>query len=155
MQKATKGEISYTLASGTPLKGNVYEHVSYSAPGLDIIDEFTLKEFFDFHFVYKQPLQGFTTLKIVEEIGLIKNIHQPIGDFSSGMKQRVKLAQAIFTQSDILLLDEPCSHLDNTGLEQYHRWITEYKAGRIVIIASNDAKEYTFCNHILPIEDYK
>jgi ABC-type multidrug transport system ATPase subunit len=71
------------------------------------------------------------------------------------MRQRVKLAQAIFTNSPLLLLDEPCTNLDRSDYELYHRLIQTYTAGKTVIVSSNDPQEYSFCQHQLSILDYK
>ena len=71
------------------------------------------------------------------------------------MKQRVKLAQAIFTDSKILLLDEPCSNLDQAGVEQYRDWMDRFSNERLVIVASNDVREYYFCREQIVLEDYK
>ena len=77
----------------------------------------------------------------------MKNVQSKlVGDFSSGMKQRVKLAQAIFTDAPLLLLDEPCSNLDKHGIAQYQKWITTYQNNRTIIVASNDSNEYSFCD---------
>ena len=65
------------------------------------------------------------------------------------MKQRIKLAQAIFSDTPVLLLDEPCTNLDSTGFELYHRLIKEYCSDKIVIVSSNDVNEYSFCETIL------
>ena len=83
------------------------------------------------------------------------NADKPIADYSSGMKQRVKLAQAIFSDTPVLLLDEPCSNLDQQGVGQYNSWIEQYSKDRLVIIASNDEREYHFCKERIRIEDYK
>jgi ABC-type multidrug transport system ATPase subunit len=71
------------------------------------------------------------------------------------MKQRVKLAQAIFADSPVLLLDEPCTNLDQQGVAQYREWMEQYAANRMVIVASNDPREYFFCKEQIVLEDYK
>jgi ABC-type multidrug transport system ATPase subunit len=71
------------------------------------------------------------------------------------MKQRVKLAQAIFSNTVILLLDEPCSNLDVQGIELYHSLINDYCKERLVIVSSNDEVEYKFTNERISILDYK
>ncbi len=75
--------------------------------------------------------------------------------YSSGMKQRVKLAQSIFSDTPIILLDEPCTNLDITGIELYHQLIDEYCKSRLVIVSSNDEVEYKFCRQKININDYK
>lgn len=62
------------------------------------------------------------------------------------MKQRVKLAQAIFADTPVLLLDEPCTNLDQQGIDLYTQLIRDYSRDRIVIVASNDEKEYKVCD---------
>jgi ABC-type multidrug transport system ATPase subunit len=71
------------------------------------------------------------------------------------MKQRVKLAQCIFSDSAIVLLDEPCTNLDMAGIELYNRLIIDYCKDRLVVVSSNDEVEYKFCNKTLNIKDWK
>jgi len=86
---------------------------------------------------------------------LEKAVNKQIRYYSSGMKQRVKLAQAIFSDTAILLLDEPCTNLDLAGIELYHRLVNEYCQNRLVIVSSNDEVEYRFCKERMNINDYK
>jgi len=71
------------------------------------------------------------------------------------MKQRVKLAQCIFSDTSLVLLDEPCTNLDAAGIELYHRLITTYCKNRMVVVSSNDEVEYSFCKAVINISDYK
>ena len=71
------------------------------------------------------------------------------------MKQRVKLALAIFSKAPILLLDEPCSNLDQQGINLYHDLIDTYTSEKLVLVASNDPNEYHFCAVRLNTADYK
>ena len=75
--------------------------------------------------------------------------------YSSGMKQRVKLAQAIFSDTPIILLDEPCTNLDETGYELYYSLVNQYCNNRLVIVSSNEKAEYSFCKKIINIQEYK
>jgi ABC-type multidrug transport system ATPase subunit len=96
-----------------------------------------------------------TIESIIKKTGLEGAANKPVGDYSSGMKQRVKLAQAIFSDTPALLLDEPCTNLDHQGVEQYRDWMEEYSKNRLVIVASNDPREYFFCREVVEIERYK
>jgi ABC-type multidrug transport system ATPase subunit len=71
------------------------------------------------------------------------------------MKQRAKLAQCIFSDTEIILLDEPCTNLDGEGIAMYHQLINDYCRNRLVVVSSNDEVEYKFCNQQLSINDYK
>jgi ABC-2 type transport system ATP-binding protein len=71
------------------------------------------------------------------------------------MKQRLKLAQAFFSDTSVLLLDEPTTNLDEDGIALYKRLISNLTANRLVIISSNDAGEYDFCHEVLSMNAYK
>lgn len=155
MQNPSKGKIVYENGSAIVEQNKLYPYISFTAPGQEIIEELTLQEFLQFHFNFKKPLSGLDVPAIIKQTGLEQSANKPIGDYSSGMKQRVKLAQAIFSDTPILLLDEPCTNLDQQGVDQYTNWIEQYGKGRMVIVASNDVREYFFCRETVAIEDYK
>lgn len=156
MQSPSLGKVRFYNDSGSLLPADqVFREISFCAPGQEIVEELTLREFFDFHFSFKCALPGLTTEKIIALCGLGSAAAKPIGDYSSGMKQRVKLAQAIFADTPALLLDEPCTNLDQQGVEQYRDWMEQYSKNRLVVVASNDAREYFFCRETVEIERYK
>jgi ABC-type multidrug transport system ATPase subunit len=155
MQTSSAGKLQYEL-NGQPLsEDKLYNHVSFCAPGMDIVEELSLTEFLEFHFSFKKPLPGLHTKSIVALTGLQQYADQHISSYSSGMKQRVKLAQAIFTNTPLLLLDEPCTNLDEAGVMQYREWMEAYGQNRLTIVASNDPREYFFCREQIRVEDYK
>jgi ABC-type transport system involved in cytochrome c biogenesis ATPase subunit len=67
----------------------------------------------------------------------------------------VKLAQCIFSDTPVVLLDEPCTNLDAAGIELYHRLISTHCKDRLVVVSSNDEVEYHFCKQKINISDYK
>lgn len=155
MQPPSAGKIVHEY-NGKKIEPNaLFPYMSFSAPGMEIVEELTLREFLSFHFSFKKPLQGLNTERIIDITGLKHAADKPIADYSSGMKQRVKLAQAIFSDTTLLMLDEPCTNLDQQGVEQYREWMEQYGKGRLIFVASNDVREYYFCKEQLVIEDYK
>ena len=132
----------------------IYNHVSICAPYLEVVEEMTLKEFLDFHHGFKPFMPGITTDSIITTLGLEKAVNKQIRYYSSGMKQRVKLAQCIFSDTMIVLLDEPCTNLDAAGIELYHRLIDSYCKDRLVVVSSNDEVEYRFCGERINIKDF-
>lgn len=145
MQSATKGTITYTHQQEQIEPTAIYNMLSYAAVGMQLIEEFTLSELLTFHFSFKKSINQLRVEEIISILDM-KNVQSKlVGDFSSGMKQRVKLAQAIFTDAPLLLLDEPCSNLDKHGIAQYQEWIATYQNNRTIIVASNDVNEYSFC----------
>ncbi len=134
---------------------NVYRNISICAPYLEVVEEMTLIEFLNFHSGFKPFLSSITTEKIISILGLENAVNKQIRNYSSGMKQRVKLAQAIFSDVPVVLLDEPCTNLDLAGIQLYHDLINEYCKNRMVVVSSNDEVEYGFCKERLNINDYK
>ena len=156
MQNPSNGKVLYHDDKGNKLEGNkIFDQLSFCAPGMEIIEELTLREFFDFHFSFKRPLSGLSVSDIIGLTGLSEYADKPIGEYSSGMRQRVKLAQAIFADTAALLLDEPCTNLDEQGVEQYRGWLEQYASKRLIIVASNDVREYFFCEEKIALENYK
>ncbi len=133
----------------------IYNHISICAPYLEVIEEMTLKEFLEFHRGFKPFLEGITADSIISTLGLEKAINKQIRYYSSGMKQRVKLAQCIFSDTAIVLLDEPCTNLDTEGIALYHRLIDEYSKDRLVVVSSNDEVEYKFCENVVNMNSWK
>lgn len=133
----------------------VYNHVSICAPYLEVVEELTLLEFLDFHKGFKPFLSGFSAERIIALLNLEKAANKQIRYYSSGMKQRVKLAQCIFSDTEIVLLDEPCTNLDSEGIELYHQLIDDTCKDRLVVVSSNDEVEYRFCGERISMSNYK
>jgi ABC-type multidrug transport system ATPase subunit len=148
------GTITYSLDKKVEDE-EVYKQVSICAPYLELIEEMTALEFLDFHCAFKPFLPGIDSEKAIEIIGLQKSRNKQIRYFSSGMKQRIKLAQCILADTAIVLLDEPCTNLDVDGIALYHSLIATYCKERLVIVSSNDETEYRFCTERIHISDYK
>jgi ABC-type multidrug transport system ATPase subunit len=155
MLQLSEGSIDYAIDKRQITNEEVYKQISFCAPYLDVIEEMTLTEFLHFHNQFKSFINNFSIEQIVDEIGLNTAINKQIRFYSSGMKQRVKLAQAVFSDCSIVLLDEPCSNLDVKGIKLYHSLIENYCKERLVIVCSNDEVEYSFTNERISILDYK
>jgi ABC-type multidrug transport system ATPase subunit len=150
-----EGGGEWTMDNGQEVNEEVYRHISICAPYLDVVEEMTLKEFLDFHHGFKPFFKGITTDSIISTMDLEKAAGKQIRYYSSGMKQRVKLAQCIFSDTAIVLLDEPCTNLDTDGISLYHRLINDYCQERLVVVSSNDEVEYRFCKERIRMADYK
>jgi len=153
--QVSEGNIQYSIDNNQVEIEEVYRHVSICAPYLELVEEMTLAEFLSFHQNFKSFLSGITIEKIISILNLENAADKQIRYYSSGMKQRVKLAQCIFSDTSIVLLDEPCTNLDTTGIELYHNLVQEYCSKRTVIVSSNDEVEYDFCDSILNILEFK
>lgn len=150
-----EGNGQWTMDNSQIETENIYNYVSICAPYLELVEEMTLKEFLEFHHQFKPFLFSITPEKIISLLGLEEATNKQIRNFSSGMKQRVKLAQAIFSDVPVVLLDEPCTNLDAAGVALYLQLITDYCQNRLVIVSSNDEVEYGFCREKVNITEWK
>jgi ABC-type multidrug transport system ATPase subunit len=151
----SEGSSRYETGEHEVPPDHVYRHISLAAPYLDLIEEMTVTEFLRFHESFKPLLPSCSVGYIITRMGLQAAAHKQIRYYSSGMKQRVKLAQAVFSDTPTLLLDEPCTNLDAEGIDLYRQLIRDHAGKRLVIVSSNDPQEYDFCENTLSILDYK
>ncbi|OOQ61282.1 ABC transporter ATP-binding protein [Mucilaginibacter pedocola] len=149
------GVLSYTFEDKPVPVEEVFSHLSLAAPYLELIEEFSLNEIIDFHFKFKEYKAGLDRKAIVDILSLPGSPNKLVKYFSSGMKQRLKLALAFASDTPMLMLDEPTSNLDTQGIDWYLSLIEQYSANRLTIICSNQEHEYSFCKHRLSIADYK
>jgi ABC-type multidrug transport system ATPase subunit len=152
---SSEGKISYLHGDTNIDQEKVYIQQSMVAPYLELIEEFTLTELIDFHFRFKKYRQGLNRQGVIELLGLKNAEFKAIKYFSSGMKQRVKLSLAFCSDTNLLLLDEPASNLDQQGLDWYLSLASTFSSDRLLIICSNQEQEYSFCSHQINIADYK
>jgi len=151
----SEGTCEWTFGDRKLEDAETYKYISIVAPYLEVIEEMSVKEFLSFHASFKPLLSEITIDEIIKIIGLEKAADKQIRYYSSGMKQRVKLAQAIFSDAPIILLDEPCTNLDKTGYDLYHHLIKNYCSNKLIIVSSNDENEMDFCEERVSIMDYK
>jgi len=150
-----EGKCEWKMKDVVVAPEKVFQHISICAPYLEVVEEMTVTEFLEFHRSFKTFLPGITTKQAIEMVGLKGAADKQIRYYSSGMKQRVKLAQCILSDTALVLLDEPCTNLDLTGIDLYNELIEKYCKERLVIVCSNDKTEYGFCKEIISIMDYK
>jgi ABC-2 type transport system ATP-binding protein len=151
----SEGKIVYSKndRNQTIEKENVFKQIAIAAPYLELIEELTATEFLQFHQSFKPLSKNISD--ILFEINLAKAANKQIRYFSSGMKQRLKLAQAFFSNGSVLLLDEPTTNLDEEGILLYQHLWQNYTANKLVIVSSNDKSEYKNCEGVLSVLDYK
>lgn len=127
------------------------KNVSLAAPYLELMEEMTAWEQIKFHRSFKK--MSLDPESLLGTAGLERATHKAIRFFSSGMKQRLKLALAFFSASDVLILDEPTTNLDEQGIELYRDWINKLASDRILLIGSNDKSEYFCCQEVIDLRN--
>lgn len=136
---------------------SVFEHFTVATPYMELIEDFTLAEHLDFHFKFRKITDNISPKEIMEIAWLSNSADKYIKNFSSGMKQRLKLALTFYTKSDYVLLDEPTSNLDAQGIEWYHAEIKKIASSdKTLIIASNQLEEYEkYCPEVINLTEIK
>ncbi|MEZ2446254.1 ATP-binding cassette domain-containing protein [Chitinophaga sp. RCC_12] len=150
-----EGAVTYSTPEKPIASDAFFQYCAIAAPYLELIEEFTLTEIIRFHQQFKNFLPGITPAIAMQLVGLEKAANKQLRNFSSGMKQRIKLALAILSDVPVLLLDEPCTNLDAAGIAVYQQLINEYGGNRLIIVSSNDEQEYFMCREHIHILDYK
>jgi ABC-type multidrug transport system ATPase subunit len=149
----TAGTLQYVDNEKPVSITDVFQHISIAAPYMDLIDEFTLDEAVAFHFKFKRPA-GIPVADVVARMELTHARDKKIAAFSSGMKQRLKLALAFYSDTQLLFLDEPTTNLDQTATAWYLANLAAQK-DRTIIIASNQEEEYPSNSVKINLSEYK
>jgi ABC-type multidrug transport system ATPase subunit len=149
----TDGDVRHFM-QGQVDKDEVFKHVAIATPYMDLIEEFTLKEMTSFHFKFKKPVDGLDPRDIITRLDLPTAADKPISNFSSGMRQRLKLGLAFHTATPFLFLDEPSTNLDERATQWYHDLLAQVR-DRVVLIASNQSHEYPSHAIRINIQAYK
>lgn len=127
----------------------IWKNISLCSPAMGLYEDFTLLE----HLQFTNGLKPFEKSYVVTEIPAIlqleKHANKELKYFSSGMKQRVKLATALLAEVSCVLLDEPCAHLDKEAEKWFSEFVVSSKKNKTLIVASNASEsELTGCSDI-------
>ncbi|GIV31033.1 MAG: hypothetical protein KatS3mg029_0384 [Saprospiraceae bacterium] len=151
----SEGKVTFSYDDKPVPKDEVYRHVSLAAPWMDLIEIFTPSELIAFHRRLRPFIPGIDADSFLEIAKLEDARHKEIRFFSSGMKQRLRLALAFCTSSSVLLLDEPTSNLDTDGIHWFHQLAERFRTGRTIVIASNVEDDFRLCSQLIHIPDFK
>ena len=152
----SEGTVNLEIGGIKVEDNNYYKHLSYVAPYLDLPEEFTLTEMLNFHRKFKPIINNLSTSDLIQRLGMEKQANKIIAQFSSGMKQRVKLLLAVMTHVPLTFLDEPTVNFDYQGIEWYRELLKDYGDHRIIIVCSNhQTTEHEFCRQTIQVGDYK
>ena len=151
-----KGEVTFFKEERKVEPENIRNLVSLASPYLHLIEDFTLLEMIAHTQVFKPFVNDISNEELINIMQLQNAKHKCIKQFSSGMKQRLKLGLAILANTPLLLLDEPVSNLDKNAIIWYKNLIESYTKNRTVVVCSNAiSDEHFFCNTELNVMDYK
>jgi heme exporter protein A len=156
----TRGRVRY-LSDGNEEevpRSEWRRHIGVVAPAMSVYEELTAMENLRF-FARVRGLGRSTSIdarcrQLLESVGLDWERRTPLRGYSTGMHQRVKIAQAMLHQPEVLFLDEPGASLDEGG----RQWLADFVgtsagAGRTVLLATNDQREMEWGDRRVGIRD--
>ena len=121
---------------------DVYQNVVLATPYMELIEELTLEEMVRFHFKFKKVLNDHSHKELLDIMELTHARQKQIANFSSGMKQRLKLGLAFYSDTYGIFLDEPTTNLDKKSANWYQENLSKTSVSRLVFIASNVEDDY-------------
>jgi ABC-type multidrug transport system ATPase subunit len=147
----SRGLVSY-FAGGARVPVNAwYAYVSWTGPYLEVVEELTIQEALRFHFALKPLRAPLTVEEVVDRIDLRPFRQRKLSDCSSGMRQRVILATAIYGASPLILLDEPSLTLDETAAAWLQNELRQFTPDRLLVIASNEGRDLAGCDAVIEL----
>ena len=150
----SKGTVNYTKSGKNLSHSEIYKSVSYAAPYLGSPEKLSVQEAITLHFRFKNIIHDQDEHWFYEQMNLPVKKSARLNELSSGQQQRLQLAMAILSETDILLLDEPGSYLDEPAKAWLQTLIASNIDDRIVVVASNDDDDLKLCNHSILISNY-
>ncbi len=154
---SSEGTLRYQARNSDPIEiEKVHRQTSIAAPYLYQDEWLTFREAVEIQTQFKPLKENVTVDDVIDKSGLNASQNKYLRQFSSGMKQRVRLILAILADTELLLLDEPLSNLDEAGAQWFKQLMEQECTGRTVVICSNHhATELASTNHLLDIAQFK
>ncbi len=144
IQKPTSGNVIYT-SENSIIERDFYKDIyGFTGPQVNPYDMLTAIE--NLKFTSSESIDENLMKDYLEKFYLYKHRDKPVKYYSSGMKQRLRLIHALINDPEILMLDEPCSNLDNDGRDILYTILDKIKINKIVIIATNESSDMNLCS---------
>ncbi len=147
----SEGSVTYASNGEEVAIEDVATLVNFAAPYAQLVNQMSVEEYVAFYSNFRTLNEGEDFDSFYEKCDLVEHKDKLIGELSSGMLQRFKLALAFLFSSKMILLDEPTANLDEERIQWFENLITTERRGRTIIIASNLAHEIALCSTKLDV----
>ena len=139
--ESTEGEIKWSFNGVEVDIDEIPQRIAWAAPFMEVPDNITINEVLEFHCTFRKSWsEGFLNELLVSS-GIEGHSNAQIKALSSGQKQRLRLILAMGTKSELVVLDEPCSNLDSTGISWYVEELKKLVEKTTVVVCSNNRPE--------------
>jgi len=150
LTRPTAGEVTVTIGASSRPPRECRSFIGLVAPDLALYNELTALENLAFFakvrglHLDRSALEG-----LLARVGLAGRGHDLVATYSSGMKQRLKYAQALLHGPRLLFLDEPTTNLDEAGIQMVAEIVAEQKKRGLLVLATNDPAEVPYGDQVL------
>lgn len=148
------GSVVYEYRGVRLKQENLFRHVGFVAPYLQLYDEFSGYENLVV-FARLRALKPTSEMydRLLELVNLLSCKNDLVRTYSSGMKQRLKYAFALLHRPPLLVLDEPMANLDAEGVSMVHEVMQQHRQDGILVAATNDSNDVKYCDRVLNLDD--
>lgn len=153
MIRPNKGKVHWVV-NGKETREHIEPLICMAAPYMDLPSYFTINELLDFHFTFKSYIDNISSRDFWDLTDLKSHQRKTILELSSGLYQRLKLALAILSEGEVLLLDEPTTNLDSEARKWFSKLLHDFAKNRTVIIASNDEQDFFHTQIKIELKQY-
>jgi heme exporter protein A len=152
--RPTTGRVEMFFKGESIVRESRRRFVGMVAPAFSLYEELTALENLEFFCKVRGiAYDRESCLGIMQQIGLSENAGKLCRNYSSGMKQRLKLAQALLHKPPLLLLDEPGCNLDSKGMKVVEHIISDQRRAGMTIIASNERREVDYGDRVINLSE--
>ena len=152
----SSGKLIHKNSEGEIIPEKLHNHIGFVSPYLVLYEEFSAWENLDiFAKIRGLVLNEERVNNYLKRFLLNNRKNDLVKTYSSGMKQRLKFIFSLMHSPDALIFDEPTSNLDEKGKKVVYDINREEGKNRIVVIASNEAKDLELCDEVLLLENFK
>jgi len=147
------GKVSFELDGNRLNRENRKRYIGLVSPEVMLYDELTALENLRFlSLISGSDITREELVELIRKTGLDKRENDLVGSYSTGMKQRIKLAFAWLGQPKLLILDEPNSNLDEDGQKMMKEVIGQQKKIGVVVLATNQLDQIEYGNKTLSLD---
>lgn len=151
--RPSRGECVFEVGGRTiePRRRRLF--TGLATPELSFYEEFSAAENLEFAAETRAvPNPRAAVQAALEQVGLTPRADDRVSAFSSGMKQRLRLAFAILHEPPVVMLDEPGSHLDDAGRAVVEHIVRTYGPKSLVLIATNEPREMALAERHITLD---
>ncbi len=151
IQNPYTGSIRWMQNNVTINTGDYLKYSGFTSPLVNPYDMLTAIE--NIEFVSNHKADKDKINRLLQKFNIYKERNRQIKLYSSGMKQRLKIINAIINDPPVIFFDEPGSNLDTRGKDILYSTIEELKSDKIIIIATNESDEIKLCTKGIVLDD--